>query len=605
VTRSATPRPTRQALFAWIAVALTTAALSCTKVSGGDLGFLVATGRAIRALGRIPATNVLSFTEPDHAWLLHEWIPSLLFERAFGAFGPPGVIAIKITVITATWLLVMLTARRLGASPLVAATACLLGAGAAATRFQDRPQIFSGLALAGCGLLLVTAQAASGRRRARLFGAAGVVIAINANVHAGAVTSVALLAAATFGVAVEPARARLCGDAARGPAGLRQALAPAAALAAAIALSMAALAAYHPHGARVLLVPFQLGADADLKQHVVEYRSPLEMPFLGFHLYWLFAASSVGALALGARRLPAWLLAPVAGFAVLSLTYVRAVDAFAIVTAPVLALALEDLRARPRGPRLAVGIVAALAVGLPLDHWFGLPFGGQFPHPPGFGVNASAWPTAMFRYIEDQGIVGPAFVGDAWAGPFLGAFYPRERAFFDPRFEAYSPAFVRDVYRSIRYGQPGWQDKLDAHGVQMVLTPYTSAGEARFQGGRENLRQLLAQSPRWALVGFNDDGELFVRRDGPNAALAARAEIPGVDPDRAAFVGAPALAAPGLLRAVDAGWHDNRALVLAALASAAAGDEARASALLARADAQRPGDPRVRRAREAVRAPGR
>jgi hypothetical protein len=585
-----TPGPRRRlALAVQGAVAAAAFALAFTRITSPDLGFHLATGRAVLALGRIPATNVLSFTEPDHPWILHEWLPAVLFELAWQRFGPAGVLAVKVAVVVATWVTVHAAARRLGASPLAAGVATLLGAGAAATRFSERPQIFSALGLAVCALLLAHAGAATGPRRVRFAALAGLAGALGVQVHAGAVTSFALMLAVAAGLAIEPLRSRLAGDEIRAPSGLGAAGRLAGVVAGSVGLAALLLVLYHPHGARPLLVPFQLGSDPDLREHVVEYRSSLAFPFRDLHLYWLFAG--VAALAVGARarRLPASLLVPFVGFAALSLRYVRTADAFAIVAAPVLAVSLAGLAgARLEDPRALVwGLVvtALLAVGLPIDHWRA--------YPPGAGIAESVWPTAMFRFIEDQHLSGPAFVSDGWAGPYLGVFYPRERAFFDPRFEAYSPAFVRDVYRSIRYGEAGAEEKLEHYGVDVVLLKYTMPRERELQGGGENLRQILAKSPAWALVGFGDTGELFVRRSGAHAAVAASLAIPGVDPDRGAFLGRPAQAALPLVQAIDRGFHDNRILALAAAAVADAGNRGLAEALLARADAQHPGDPQV------------
>ena len=576
------------------AVAIGAFLLAFTRITDPDLGFHLATGRAVLALGHVPATNVLSYTEPDHPWILHEWLPAILFELAWRKAGPAGVLALRVVVVVATWPLVWLAARRWGASPIAAGVATVLGAGAAAIRFADRPQIFSNLALAGCAVLLAGASDAREGRR-RLVGA-GLVAACTAQIHAGAVTSFALLACVAVGIVVEPVRARLFHDEVRGGSGLAAGARVAVVLAASIGIAALALALYHPQGARPLLVAFQLGADADLHEHVVEYRPPYELPFQALHAYWAFAAISAIAVVARARRLPAALLVPFLAFGALSLRHARTVDAFAVVAAPVLALGLDGLVAgRLDSPRVRLagfGVLVMLALGLPVDRWS--------IYPPGPGIASEVWPTALFDFIQEQGLTGPAFVSDGWAGPFLGVFYPRERAFFDPRFEAYSPEFVRDVYRSVRYGEPGWASSLDRFGVQLVLLKYTSAGEAKFQGGRENVRQLLARSPAWALVGFTDTGEIFVRREGPNAGAVARFGIAGVEPDRGIFLGAPALAAPSLVRAVNDGFHDNRVLSLAAVAVSAGGDLALAQQLLDRADAQRPGDPRVLDARAAV-----
>ncbi len=146
--------------IAMAAVAIGAFLLAFTRITDPDLGFHLATGRAVLELGRIPATNVLSFTEPDHPWILHEWLPAVLFELAWSKAGPAGVLTLKLVVVVATWPLVLLTARRLGASPIAGGVATLLGAGAAAIRFAERPQIFSNLALAGCTLLLACAAGA-------------------------------------------------------------------------------------------------------------------------------------------------------------------------------------------------------------------------------------------------------------------------------------------------------------------------------------------------------------------------------------------------------------------------------------------------------------
>jgi hypothetical protein len=581
--------PRSAGIAAWWAVGIAVFALAFTHLASPDLGFHLATGRAVLTLGRIPATNVLSFTEPDHPWILHEWLPAVLFELAWRKSGPAGVLAIKLVVVVATWLLVLLTARRLGASPLAAGIATLLGAGAAASRFSERPQIFSALALAGCALLLATA-ARAGRARLRWIIAAGLVAAVTAHVHAGAITSFTLLAAVAAGLAIEPLWARICGQEPRSPAGIGAAWRVAAVAVGAVALAAITLALYHPQGARPLLVPLQLGSDADLHEHVVEYRSPFQFGLQQFHLYWAFVVVAVAAVGARIRRLPATWLVPLLIFASLSLEYVRAADAFAIVAVPVVAVSLDSVIARREIAGLVV--LGALAIGLPLDH--------LSVYPPGVGIVEAVWPTPMFRFIDEQGLAGPAFVSDGWAGPFLGVFYPRERVFFDPRFEAYSPGFGRDVYRRVLYGAPGWEEQLDRHGVQLVLLKYTSPVEARFEEGRENLRQHLARSPAWALLGFGDTGELFVRREGVNAGAVARFAIPGVEPDRGAFFVEPARAAAPLMRAIDSGFRDNRVLALAAVALGSAGDLQRATELLDLGDVQRPGDPLILGARQAL-----
>jgi hypothetical protein len=221
------------------------------------------------------------------------------------------------------------------------------------------------------------------------------------------------------------------------------------------------------------------------------------------------------------------------------------------------------------------------------------PFYAYRTETPGFGLSPMVWPLGHFRFIREHVLRGPAYVSDAWAGPFLGMFYPQRKAFFDDRLEAYSPQFVRGVYQRIRYGEPGWDALLDRYGVEIVLLRYTAPGEAAFQRGKPNLRQLLARDPRYTLVRFDDQGELFVRTQGENAALAERLGLCCVDPDRRVFTQPGAGAAPGLLRALQRGDRSATLLGMTALAFARADAHDLASKLAAEAQRFAPGDPWV------------
>jgi len=78
-----------------------------------DLGFHVATGRAILAAGAIPATNVLSFAAPNAIAVNQQWLPAVLLELAFTHGGPAAVVAIRVLVVVLTFIVVAATARAL------------------------------------------------------------------------------------------------------------------------------------------------------------------------------------------------------------------------------------------------------------------------------------------------------------------------------------------------------------------------------------------------------------------------------------------------------------------------------------------------------------
>jgi hypothetical protein len=150
-------------------------------------------------------------------------------------------------------------------------------------------------------------------------------------------------------------------------------------------------------------------------------------------------------------------------------------------------------------------------------------------------VSEDTWPLALNTFVQREHLVGPAFVQDGWAGPYLGLRYPEERVFFHPAYESYSVEFFRNSYMRTRDGEPGWEETLARHGVALVMMKYTSPRERARQEGRPNLRARLAESAAWALVAFDDHGEIYVRREGANHEAAERLGILGVDPDRLAL----------------------------------------------------------------------
>jgi hypothetical protein len=586
-------RGDRLALATVVAVSV---ALATFEASDPDLGFHFATGREVLATGRIPTHNVLSYTQPEHPWLVHYWLPATLLELTRRAGGIGAVIALKIAVVVAIWWLVLAAARRLGASPLGAAAATVIAACGAAFRFVERPLLFSDLTLAATLFFLASAHEAarapgSSRRVGLSLGGAMVTAAIGCHLHAGALYGLLVLGALAVGALVEPLRARLLRDnGPRGPAGPRAALALAATLAGAVALAGATLALYHPFGLRVLTIPFLLGSDAYAVDHLVEFRPPWRFPFAHAWALWLLLAATASLVLARARRTPAGLLLAVGLFVALALHFVRLGFDLAIVAAPAMAVALTELLARARvdvRERVVPVALAALAIVAPVDRWQAFS--------PRLAYSPRTFPVPLFEAARAHGLTGPAYVSDGWAGPWLGLYYPEERAFFDPRLEAYDPEFVQGVYQHVRYAAPGWDALLDRYGVERVILRYTSDGERRYQGGADNLRQALARDARWALVAFDDLGEVFARREGPNAEAVRALAIAGVDPDRGAFLGPPALSAASLLAAWRRGEpRSPRLAVLTALALADAGDFREALALVDEALARWPDEPRLR-----------
>lgn len=570
-------------LFARIGAVGLVLALSMTQSADPDLGFHLATGRAVLAAHAIPARNVLSFAEPNHPWLDHSALSSVVFELAYRAGGFVGTRILQISIVVMIALFVMGTARRLGARPAMAFFFCALGAWAAAFRFVERPLIFSNLALAAALWAYSVGQErmiSSRHEQVTLpFVGAGLAVAIGAQLHAGAIFAAAILTGMALSLALEPLTARYKNPFVDKNVARRAALFVLLSTIGALVVGAGMLALYHPFGAAVLGVPFRIGFDAYLLEHIVEFRAAYELPLRVLAPYWLFLALAVIVVAANAKRAPLPFVVPIlVGFA-LALRHGRFVDIAWIAAAPPLA-ALASRRLSPW--RWEKVFAAGIFVVSSIDRSMVVPMG--------MGPAPAVWPIPLFDIVQNTNLKGPSFVQDGWAGPFLARFWPHERVFFHPVFEAYSKEHV-ELYQNVRYGLPGWEETFDKYDIQFVLMKHTSEREREFQQGKPNLRQRLAANSGWALLAFDEYGALWVRRSGKNAEFVGDAPSL-VDPDVGAFAGRPKASRRGLETLLQRGPVTVRLMLLLAVARADDGDRPGVKELLDRVGREAPEDPR-------------
>ncbi|HZL21001.1 MAG TPA: hypothetical protein VFG23_24920, partial [Polyangia bacterium] len=270
---------------------------------------------------------------------------------------------------------------------------------------------------------------------------------------------------------------------------------------------------------------------------VDEFRAPTWVSDAPLFVYgWLLAGLvlATAAAARVARRLSDRLadhladrkglardLAPVVPLAALAVHSVRFGADFALVAAPVLAVALSRFGQRlgQRWPALrtsplpAVAAVAAL-VGFSLAPRLAdaEAFRG------GIGLDTRGLPLAALTFVNDHQLRDRMY-NDFEIGSYLlfdpvGG-YPRHRVFVDPRLPAYPTEMHRLLGRS-EIGRDEWTAAMESYGVETALLAYAGI----------NRRVSWWDPERWALVFRGDDARVFVRRLPRFRALIAAYEIP-------------------------------------------------------------------------------
>ncbi len=437
----------------WASVALL---IATPPVGNLDVWWVAAAGRDFLSSGHLPATNAWSFTDPNHPWVMHEWLYAAPFAWGVKAVGPAFFGIVTLFFSAATLALVLRAQLSRPEHPELAfltfvVTLFLYGERLLIARPTNLSLLFP----------VAMATLAFGSRFGRWHGIGAVALEVLwANAHGSFPLGIALLVASAV-CEREHRRARW------------------AAAGAALVGTLA-----NPYGLRLhgLLLGYLLGADGIFRvvhEQVREFR-PVWNPPSGLESEWLFHASGLAVAALLAiatlpdRRFRPRAVVCLAGTALASLQ-VRNVDAAGLVTLVLLGPHLGDVfsrftRAAPSSrtrrawiaavvfPGVAAGVVAAVASRrLPLDVWLT----GRDPAAASFLRLAARLPPGARVY--------PDFLS---SGLLVWTEGPRGvKVFYDLRNDCYSESVARDFFdvRDHRVSADEARSILERYGTQFAL----------------------------------------------------------------------------------------------------------------------------------------
>ncbi len=459
-------------------------AMSLRPIADPDFWWHLRTGQLIAETGSIPRADLFSFTLPGKAWVAHEWLTELAFYGLYKAGGYGLLMAAFSLIITAAFLLVYL---RSPGRPYAAGFSVLLAALASAPAWGVRPQMISLLFTAIFLYLLDLFQEKS---RWQILLPLPLLTALWVNLHAGYFLGLAVLGLCLGGEALSILAGLLRSE--------RPSLQKAALLALALTASLLA-ALLNPNTWRILVYPFETLTSPSMMQFIQEWFSP------DFHRpEWMPLAVLILALiaapALARRPVPPTrvLLAVFFGFA--ALRSMRHVPLFALTAVPLLAAQLAALTERRREvqapPRFARWL-NPLLLGLTLLA-VGLRFVSVLQQQP--LAEAESYPKAAVDWIVKNRPAGNLYNTYGWGGYLIWRLYPHYPVYIDGRADVYGNEFIYD-YMKIYYGQPGWEEKLEAAGVRLALVENDS-GIAYALGGSE----------AWQMAYKDDKALIFVRK---------------------------------------------------------------------------------------------
>ena len=481
----------RAALIATVGAAFAAAlAAGLCRIADLDFWWHLEIGDQIAATGSIPRVDTLSYTARGHEYIDHEWLFQLLQHALYAAGGSAAIAVAKSLVIGLTLAIAGSYALRRGAGVIATLGLLFLAVAGGITRFIERPEMFT-MFFAVATYVLLDEYARSGNKR--LLIAIPIIAALWANVHAAVIVGIVIQGLFAVALLLEDRRRS-------GPVALT-----------AFASVVASL--INPFGYRVLTVPFEL---TRIIESGVVNNDEWQRPQFVKNPFFFVAAAIVAVCLVRMVRDKRWRAVGVAIFlGYIALRYVRNVGIFSVFVPLLIA---PELAACANRVRRAVFVLGAGALFFVLT-WY-------YPFERGFGA-ASYFPDRIAGYVEQRNLQGNMLNSYDFGGYLAWSLLPERPIFIDGRNEVFLPLMQR--LGTARSDSRAWNALLRDYDIQYALLQYvdepdqvtTVAADGSAATSMVPFTVTRFPRSRWALVYFDDDGMVFVRRDGANGHVLA------------------------------------------------------------------------------------
>lgn len=467
-----------------LAGALVYLSFGFTEMMGSDLWWHLAGGRELVQTGSLWLVDDWSYSELGEPWHNHEWLADLIFYGWASLAGVASLVVWKWLLMVSSFVLLQRVLTALSGNAAAALLAGIAAIMLAAPFLDMRPQLYG---LLGIALLLNLCL----EREPRLWELLPLFL-LWSNLHGSFVFGLMLL-----GILVFP---------------WRDPTLPRLRRAALVCLFCVGICLINPDGLRIFWLPlvYALNDDSPYRS-IAEWRSPFEKGGIQSPLY-PYSLVVAAALVLGwvlpfVRRAvpfnPA-VLALALLTAAMSMTSRRFIIlwavAFALLLAPALAVVL-----RQRALQLA-----ALPILLCVCIWASLRLAPYSLRPVvafHYLTAEYSYPEGMTDFVLSNKLAGNTFAYYNWGGYLHWRTDGALKVFIDGRANTLFDDETYLDYVSVLALRPGWLEKIEESGAQLVF--WTHA-----RGGRR-LTQRLMQTRRWILLFEDNVGAVLAHESLP------------------------------------------------------------------------------------------
>lgn len=489
-------------------------------LTDSDTGWHIRTGEWILKNGRIPVTDLFSFTKFGQPWFAWEWLSDVSMAAVHSHFGLSGIVLSSLLVLGATSLCVYRNTVEESEHRLIAISLTGLAMAASTIHWLARPHLVTPLfAAVFCWVLNRTKKRVNHDRLLLLLPA---LMVLWVNLHGGFFVGIILLMTYGLGTAAEEL---VHGTRSNAWVRARKYVLTAGAC--------AVMSLVNPYGYRLHIHVAQYLGSSFYFQRTSEFQSADFHTFSAAYFETLLVIAIAAAVChLGKGRLVHVLL--LLSWAHLALFSLRNIPIFAVVSAPGIGLAMRDWfeLARTRWPLDWRGKFSANLIELEM----GLRLIASHPkrmrcHPaPTLAVLALAFsllhagrlrilqtdfdrrrfPVEAATFLDHDDHQGSLrlYASWQWGGYLIYRLWPSIRVFDDGRTDFYGLRFVEEGLRAWEAG-PDWAKVFARYRVNAALVPVDSA-----------IATVLDERADWKLVYSDRVALMFVKIEKPEMTAA-------------------------------------------------------------------------------------
>ena len=452
-----------------------------SMLGDGDTGWHIRTGEWIMANGRVPVTDIFSFTKAGQTWYAWEWLWDVCFAWLYHHGGLATVVAASILVLCVTFALLFRLVRRHCENPFIAMAATFLACAASSLHWLARPHLFTLLFI----VLLLNVLDRVNEGRLRLLIVLPFMTILWTNLHGGFFVEFIILGGYIAG---EIARALFTAETSERSAALHKAKCYVLTAAGCAVATFINPYTYHLH-AHII----QFFREPYHVQNISEYQSISFHQGAAIYLESLLLLGAISAVWFVAKRKDFVPLVMIVGWGHLALFAARNVPLFAIIAAPLIARAINEM----------LGALAKANVAQWLRQCVlnfsntGLEFGetDRQWRLHGASVAGAVLITLLLLNPNATGIVKPEydpqrypakalsvlradansriFADDEWGDYLVYNLYPEHKVFVDGRDDFYGQDFEQK-YLDVMNLKYDWEHYLNQYQIDTIVLSTTS-----------------------------------------------------------------------------------------------------------------------------------